>query len=295
MDIATFVPPAGAASSATLSAQTLFLDLGGTRIAYRDIGPQQGTPLILINRFRGTMDHWDPRLIDRIAGERRVVMFDQPGFARSAGTPPDNLKAFASTAVEVARKLGIDRFDVLGFSMGGTVALQLLLDHPGQVRRAVVAGSTPGFVPGDVPSNQPAGDNVWSVATKAVNSGDDFLFLFFEQTPTSQQAGRDYLARLTKRKDAFLKVVDAPAWQAQLKSASGVRDEATSLLSRLKAIRQPVFVANGRHDIMAPTYASFAMAQELANGWLKIYPDAGHGFLFQHADEFGEDVLRFLR
>lgn len=277
------------------AAQTHVIDVGGNSISYRDVGAKKGVPLLLINRFRGTMDNWDPKLIDRIATERRVIMFDQPGFARSTGTPPDNLRLFASTAVEVAKKLGVERFDVLGFSMGGTVALQLLLDSPASVRRAIIAGSTPGFVPGDVPANKAAGNEVWSVATKPVNSDEDFLFLFFEPTETSQKAGREYLARLTQRKDAFLKQVDAAAWQAQLKSASGVRDASTSLLSRLKEIQQPVLVANGHHDIMAPTYASFAMAQELPNARLKIYPDAGHGFLFQYPDEFGEDVLRFLR
>lgn len=286
---------AAAPSSGTALVETRTLEIGGNTIAYRDLGPKKGVPLLLINRFRGTMDNWDPKLIDKIATERRVVMFDQPGFARSTGTPPDNLAAFASTFVEVANKLGIDKFDVLGFSMGGTVALQLVLDQPARVRRAVVAGSVPGYVPGDVPSNKTAGNEVWSVATKPVNSDEDFLFLFFEPTETSQKAGREYLARLTKRKDAHLKHVDAVAWQAQLKSAFGVKDPETTLLSRLKEIKHPVFVANGRHDIMAPTYASYAMVQELPNGWLKVYPDSGHGFLFQHADEFGEDVLRFLR
>lgn len=284
-----------ASAGGSAGTPTRVIDVGGNAISYRDIGPRSGTPLLLINRFRGTMDHWDPKLVDKIASERRVIMFDQPGFARSTGTPPDNLRSFASTAVEVAKKLGVEKFDLLGFSMGGTVALQLLLDHPGSVRRAVIAGSTPGFVPGDIPSNITAGNEVWSVATKPVNSDEDFLFLFFESSDTSQKAGREYLARLTKRKDAFAKQVEAAAWQAQLKSASGVREASTSLLPRLKEIRHPVLITNGRHDIMAPTYASYAMAQELPNAWLKIYPDSGHGFLFQYADEFGEDVLRFLR
>ncbi|MEC5398562.1 alpha/beta fold hydrolase [Uliginosibacterium sp. H1] len=279
----------------TLDAETRIVNVAGNAIAYREIGPQRGMPLLLLNRFRGTMDHWDPALIDRLATERRVILFDQPGFARSQGTPPDSLKTFAASAVAVAKQLGIEKFDLLGFSMGGTVALQVLLDHPQAVRRAVIAGSAPGHVPGEVPANTPAGAEVWGVATKAVNVDEDFLFLFFEPSASSQRAGRDYLARLTKRKDAFARQVDATAWQAQLKSAMGVHDPATTLLKRLKEIQQPVLVANGRHDIMAPTYASFAMAQELPNGWLKVYPDSGHGFLFQYPLEFGDDVLRFLR
>jgi pimeloyl-ACP methyl ester carboxylesterase len=284
-----------ASPNSTASAETRFLEVGGATLACRDIGPKGAPVLMLVNRFRGTMDHWDPALVDRLATERRVVMFDQPGFARSTGTPADSLAAFASTIVDVAAHLDIARFDVLGFSMGGTVALQLLLDHPEKVRRAVIAGSVPGHVPGDLPSNEIAGPEVWAVATKPVNSDDDFLYLFFEPSTTSQAAGRAYLDRLKLRPDAFARQVDVPAWQAQLKSAGSVRDPETSLLHRLKDIRHPVLVANGRHDIMAPTFASFAMAQALPDGWLKIYPDSGHGFLFQYPEVFADDVLRFLR
>ena len=90
-------------------------------------------------------------------------------------------------------------------------------------------------------------------------------------------------------------MVDAAAWQAQLRSAMAVGTAATSLLPRLGAISQPVLVANGKRDIMVPTYASFAMAQAMPNARLLIYPDSGHGFLFQYPEDFADEVLRFLR
>lgn len=293
--VAADTPASGVShAGSAASVPTQHVDVKGTAIAYRVVGSGPGVPLVLLNRFRGTMDHWDPRLIDRLASERRVILFDQPGFARSAGTPPDSLAGFAASAVEVVRALGIEKFDVLGFSMGGTVALQVLLDHPEKVRRAVIAGSGPGHVP-DVPAGESAETKVWPVATKPVNSDEDFLYLFFEPTSTSQKAGRDYLARLGERKDAFSAQVSAQAWQAQLKSASGVQAPTASLLHRLTEVRHPVLVANGRRDIMVPTYASYAMAQQLPDARLVIYPDAGHGFLFQYPDLFGDEVLRFLR
>lgn len=287
---------AAAASAASASSvETRIVDVEGVKVAYRMVGPERAPVLLLLNRFRGTMDHWDPVIIDRLACEHRVLMFDQPGFSRSEGTPSDSLAAFAAKAVQVADKLGVKQFDLLGFSMGGTVALQLLLDHPEKVRRAVIAGSGPGYVPGDVESNRPAGADIWQVATKPQNSDEDFLFLFFEPTETSQQAGKAYLSRLQVRKDAFLKQVEAPAWQGQLKSAMAIREPNTSLLPKLLGIKHPVLVLNGRHDVMVPTYASYAMAQALPNATLKIYPDAGHGFLFQYPEEFAADVLRFLK
>jgi pimeloyl-ACP methyl ester carboxylesterase len=92
-------------------------------IAYRALGPERGVPLLLLNRFRGTMDHWDPALLAVLAAERRVLLFDQPGFARSEGAPPTSVAAFAANAAAFARALGIAELDLLGFSMGGTVAL----------------------------------------------------------------------------------------------------------------------------------------------------------------------------
>ncbi|MDH6590198.1 pimeloyl-ACP methyl ester carboxylesterase [Variovorax sp. TBS-050B] len=287
--------PALAATGATAAAETRTVAVNGHPMAYRRIGPAHGIPLLLLNRFRGTMDHWDPLLLDRIAAERPVIVFDQPGFARSGGTAPDSLSGFAASAVALLDALGHTQVDVLGFSMGGTVALQLALDHPGRVRRLIVAGSGPGFVPDMPPGVEPAGPAVWQVATKPVNDDEDFLFLFFEETASSRAAGKAYLQRLRARSDAFAKQVDAAAWQAQLRSAQAVGTASTTLLPRLARIRQPVLVANGRHDIMVPTYASYAMAQALPDARLIVYPDSGHGFLFQHAEPFARDVLEFLR
>lgn len=282
-------------ASPTATAPTRHVEVDGHAIAYRIVGTAQGTPLLLLNRFRGTMDHWDPLLVDRLAARRRVILFDQPGFARSSGTAPDSLPAFAASAARLVEALGLRKVDVLGFSMGGTVALQLALDRPDLVRRLVIAGSGPGFVPAMPPGVEPAGPRVWQVATKPVNDDEDFLFLFFEDSATSRAAGKAYLDRLRQRRDAFERHVDAAAWQAQLKSAQGVGTEATTLMPRLAKIPMPVLVANGRHDIMVPTYASYAMAQALPDARLVVYPDSGHGFLFQHAEAFADDVQRFLR
>jgi pimeloyl-ACP methyl ester carboxylesterase len=280
--------------STTASAPTRTIRIDGVDIAYRSIGPGSGVPLLLLNRFRGTMDDWDPALIDSIAAERTVLMFDQPGFSRSSGTAPDSLRAFAASAARFTSALAHRQVDVLGFSMGGTVALQFALDHPALLRRLVVAGSGPGHVP-NVPATLPVPEQVWPVATKPVNDDADFLFLFFENTRDSQAAGRAYRERLRERPDAHAEPVREAAWQAQLRSAMAVGEASTSLLPKLGAVTQPALIANGRRDIMVPTYASFAMAQALPAARLLIYPDSGHGFLFQYPEDFANETLRFLR
>ena len=59
-----------------------------------------------------------------------------------------------------------------------------------------------------------------------------------------------------------------------------------SVLNRLAGITQPVLVANGDNDRLVPTKNSHLLAERLPNARLKIYPDAGHGFLFQYAADF---------
>lgn len=274
----------------SVTADTSFIAVGATRYAYRDMGPRGGVPLVMLNRLRGTLDDWDPALLDLLASDRRVITFDNVGISRTIGRTPTSLVGFAQGAEQFIRALGFDHVDLLGFSHGGVVAQQLALDRPTLVRRMIIAGSGPGFV-----EATPTSEKVWQVAGKPVNSDEDFLFLFFKDTPTSQSAGRSYLARTKLRSDAHEKPVAADAWQAQIAAAMDVGTPETSLLNRLGALNKPVLVANGDNDIMVPTHRSYAMFRALPHGKLVLYPDSGHGFLFQHAEAFGREVLSFLR
>lgn len=282
--------PASSAPYKASTVETLYVDAGAVRYAYRELGPKDGVPLLLINRLRGALDDWDPALLDLLASERRVILFDNVGMAQSSGTTPTTLPGFAEGAAAFLRALGLKQVDLLGYSFGGMVAQQLALDQPQRVRRVILAGSGPGYV-----ENASTADKVWQVAGKPVNVPEDFLYLFFKDTTTSQAAGKAYFARMAQRRNAHATPVSAESWKAQLSAAGGVSTPQTTLLNRLGTLSQPVLVANGDQDIMIPTKASWAMFTALPNAKLVIYPDSGHGFLFQYADEFGREVLQFLR
>ncbi|ODN71529.1 alpha/beta fold hydrolase [Methylobrevis pamukkalensis] len=277
-------PVCGAACVDTLS-----VDVDGNRIAYRRLGPAEGVPLVLLNRFRGTMDDWDPAFLDRVAASRPVILFDNVGVARSGGRSSPRLAGWADDAAAIVRTLTDGPVDLLGFSFGGLVAQELTLRHQDLVRRLVIVGSGAGYVEGANLSPKAI-----EVATKPVNADEDFLFLFFRDTPTSQAAGRAYLDRLEARADAHAALVAPESWQAMLSAGSDVGTPETSLLLRAPAITVPVLVANGIEDAMIPTLQSFALARALPNAKLIVYPDSGHAFLFQHVAEFAADVDRFL-
>lgn len=280
----------GSGGCRTACVETRFVEAGGVRYAYRVIGEADGPPLVMMNRFRGTMDEWDPAFVDRLADDRTVILFDNAGVARSSGAPSPRLAGWADNTATFVGALGYREIDVLGFSLGGLMAQELVHRHPGLVRRLIIAGSGAGYVEGYNVRPQAI-----AVATKPVNTDEDFLYLFFRDTPTSQAAGRSHLARLRQRDDAFAALVSADAWRAMLSAASDVGTPETSLLNRAPDLTIPVLVANGVEDAMIPTYQSFALAQALPDATLILYPDSGHAFMFQFPEAFADTVNRFLR
>lgn len=242
-------------------------------------------PLLLLQRFRGVMDDWDPAFIAAVSARRRVIRFDSAGIGRSAGVVPETIEGMAALAAEVVGRLGLSQVDVLGWSLGGIVAQQLALDYPDLVRRLVVAGSSPGGV-ADGPQPHP---KVREVMTRGANDEADFLFLFHPESDDATAKGRASIRRIAAQPDRGPLTTAASA-MAQLKAIGawkGVRD-------RLRDLIQPVLVANGAHDVMLPAYRSFILSQEAPNAKLIVYPDAGHGFLFQEIEDFSLQIDRFL-
>ncbi|MEU1932787.1 alpha/beta fold hydrolase [Streptomyces coeruleorubidus] len=264
----------------------------GVTYQYRRFGhPTPGSvPLVFFQHFRGNLDAWDPKLIDTIAAKREVILVDNAGVGGSTGTTASTVQQMALDAIDFIDALKLPRYDVFGFSLGGEVAQEVALRRPWQVRRVVLAGTGP---QGGV--DQRATDPDILQRTLKDNPGpEDYLFLFFKNTASSQAAGKEFLQRLGQRTTDH----DAPAGLAtrdrQLTAWSewGIPDK--SKLVRLNALFQPVLVADGESDILMPAKNSRLLAKHLPNAELHIYPDAGHGFLYQYAVKFGTEVNTFL-
>lgn len=270
---------------------TQSVEANGTRYAYRRFGASQGVPLMLFQRFRGTMDHWDPALLEVVAKERPVIVFDNAGVGASTGEVGTEIAGAAKSAAAFVDALGLSQIDALGWSMGGTVVQQLALDRPGLIRRLVLAGTGPGGV-AEAPR---APEKVWQVAAKPVNDDEDFLYLFFTPSQASRDAGIASLRRLDRRLAASKAVVKPESWKNQAGAIAAWAMGKSSAYARLAEITAPALVANGVHDVMIHAYNSYAMAQKLPNAQLLLYPDSGHGFLFQYPDQFGRQVNDFLR
>ncbi|MFD8340616.1 alpha/beta fold hydrolase [Streptomyces solisilvae] len=270
---------------------TLRVEGKSATYAYRDFGKHgQTPPLVLLQRFRGTIDHWDPAFLEPLAARRRVILFDSAGVGESGGTVPSTVEGMADAAIDFLEALGVTEADLLGWSLGGFVAQMVALERPDLVRRLIVAGSGPGGVPGS-PELDP---RVPAMMTAETSTEDHFLYLFFGQSEESQQIGKESLARLEPRLSVSKAEVTAQAWGNQLQAIQRWGSGEGSAWSRLEELQMPVLVANGAHDVMVDSGDSFAMARRLKNAVTILYSDAGHAFLFQHPDEFTRIVLDFL-
>jgi pimeloyl-ACP methyl ester carboxylesterase len=260
----------------------------GGRVVFRRAGPDNGTPLLLCHRFRGTIDDWDPALLNGLAAERHVIVFDGAGVGYSGGEPPSTVAGMADGVIDLLGALGIDEVDVLGWSMGGFVAQWVALSRPEMVCRLVVAGSKPGLV-----AAAPAPDpEVGRVAGKPVNDAEDLLYLFFPDSDEGRVAGLASLERLAGAENpATVSPRAVQAQSAALKSWSAGTETAWE---RLEELTMPILIAAGAQDRLMDAYNSYAMVRRLPNATLVIYGDAGHAFLFQHPSEFARRVLDFL-
>jgi pimeloyl-ACP methyl ester carboxylesterase len=263
----------------------------GVDYAYRSTGASDGTPLVALQHFRGNLDNWDPALIDALASSRRVITFDNRGVAASSGRTPSTFAQMALDAIDFIDALELRQVDLLGFSIGSFVAQEIALVRPGIVRKVVLASSAPQGASG---MHGWAPDVISAVGQPETNP-EGYLSVFFARSDTSRAVGQEVTRRLfgarTADRDA------ATSWQTRLAQYDAVctwGQPNHSLLERVSAIEQPVFVANGEGDPMILPRYSYLLAGLIPGARLKIYPDSAHGFLFQHHAEFAADVDAFL-
>jgi pimeloyl-ACP methyl ester carboxylesterase len=278
----------GKAVTSYRDAPTRTVSAGGVDFAFRELGPRTGVPVILLTHLAAVLDNWDPRVVDGIATRRRVIAFDNRGVGASSGSTPNTIEAMATDAVAFIRALDLEKVDLLGFSMGGMIAQVIAADEPQLVRKLILAGTGPA-----------GGDGITNVTRIAhldtlrglLTLQDPKQFLFFTRTPGGRQAGKAFLARLKERTEERDKSISLRSYGAQLKAIHRWGKQQPADLS---VIRQPTLVANGESDRMVPTINSVDLAQRLPNADLVVYPDAGHGGVFQFHEQFVDKALEFL-
>jgi pimeloyl-ACP methyl ester carboxylesterase len=274
-----------------ITTPTRFVEVGGTRFAYRCWGNNASSqpPLLLLQHFRGGMDHWDPLMTDGLAEGREVILYNGRGVASSGGTPRTRIEDMADDAAAFVRSLGLTQIDVLGFSLGGFQALDLTWRHPDLVRKLMLLGTGPRG------GNPDMEVRVLSTAVNPVPTFEDFLYLFFGRSARAEKAAREFWQRRHQRADqdppSSPEVANAQIEANMLYLPRLSEDDP---FAYLRGIHQPTFILNGVNDVMIPTVNSFYMARNLPNAQLFIYPDSGHAAQFQYPQRFLRHAVQFL-
>ncbi|KAK9319839.1 Alpha/Beta hydrolase protein [Lipomyces orientalis] len=223
---------------------TRYIDVLGVKTAYRHFGSKAGVPLLFNQHFRGTMDHWDPLLINTIAEKRPVILFDSHGVGKSSGEIPATFSAWATVAASLVKALGIEKVDVFGFSMGGMVAQMIGLNFPEITRRLIIGGSSPSYGEGIV-------------------SGPEWPFVMLLNASTSQEAEEAFIKTFYSQSEA--KIAKGKAWWKRMNERT---EDRSPYLNKKGSLRQAAAVG-----------AWFTPGPNPDNSYDRLggVEDAGHG------------------
>lgn len=274
------------------TAPTRFIETRLETYAYRRFGAGAGPPLVCLQHFTGTLDNWDPAVADPLAQGREVILFESAGLGRSTGAVPTTVPGMAEHFLAFAEALGLTQVDLLGFSLGGMVAQVAALERPSLIRRMLLVGTAP-----------EGGEDVMHIEKPELSRilGDPTLKgyqvlvkLFFTPSEASQAAGQAFATRLMTRTEDREPLSGPNVAQAQVAAFRTWERVDGERFARLRLITQPCLVVNGVFDTMIPVRNSYFLVEHIPNATLLVYPDAGHGSLFQFHDSFVQQAALFL-
>jgi len=274
------------------TARTKFLEANGHSYAYRRFGNGSGLPLLCLQHFTGTLDNWDPAVTDPLAAGREVILFDNAGVGGSSGDVPTTIAGMTAHAMAFLDGLGIQTCDVIGYSLGGMIAQQMVQDRPSIVRRMILVGTAPRGGEDIMHLEKPT---LAKRIQDPTNKGYDVLKkIFFTSSAASQVAADAFARRLSQRNDDRDPPSGPKVAGAQTAAFREWEMFTGERFADLRAIRHPTLVVNGVHDEMIPVSNSYRLSENLPNAVLVTYPDAGHGSLFQYPESFTKHAAAFL-
>jgi len=271
-----------------IDAKTQHVSVNGTKFAYRTLGLESDVPIVMFNHLAGTIDDWDPAVVDGLAAHHQVITFDNRGIGGSKGVAPKTVEAMADDGIAFIKALGLSKADLFGFSLGGAVVQDIVFKEPDVARKIILGGIGPrgGIGIGSIP-----GQAYLTQLRSMLTFTDIRTFLFFTRTENGKREAQKFLARLRQKKSGRVRKVSTRSFRAQLAAITAYAESPWPDLSRITV---PTFVANGEDDIMVPSVNSAHLMLGIPGARLSLYRDAGHGGIFQYHEQFVKECLAFL-
>lgn len=241
-----------------------------------------------IDTSTGVITAAGSRFAYREVGPCGVIAVDYRGVGASGGLAPLTIDEMARDVIALIRALGHQTVDLMGFSLGGMVAQDVVLKAPDLIRKLILTGAGPAGGAGISKVDAIS----WPLILKGLFTfRDPKTYLFFIATANGRSAAKAFIARTKERKADRDKGLIPRAFLRQLKAIHAWGRQSPQDLTRT---RIPVLVANGENDIMVPPPNSHDLARRIPGAELVIYPDAGHGGIFQYHTQFVPTALAFL-
>ncbi|MBS4461154.1 alpha/beta hydrolase [Aerococcaceae bacterium zg-B36] len=267
-----------------------YINVAGNQIAYRELGKGKSVlPLVMLVHLAATLDNWDPKLLDLIAVKHHVIVLDLPGVGGSQGKVAATIPGMAEQAIEIINTMGYEHINLLGLSMGGMIAQEIVRIKPSLVNRLILAGTGPR---GGKEIDKVTGKTFRYMLKAAIERIDPKRYIFYNHDEEGKVEANKVLGRMGTRQAAYAdKEMRVPGFLTQLKA---IKRWGKAAQDDLSYITQPTLIVNGDKDMQVPTQNSYDMHEKIVDSRLIIYPKAGHGSIFQFADEFAKELIEFL-
>lgn len=274
-------------SAATI--ETSFAEIDNRKLAYRIIG--SGEPIILCNRFRGTLDTWDPLFLDALAVNYTVITFDYSGIGYSTGSLPTGITEVAKDVRDIAAYLQLEKIILLGWSYGGFVAQAATFKYAELITKTILLGTNP---PGK--NEIPFEDIFLKTALKPVNDLDDEVILFFEPaSEISKTAALSSHNRIAERIAVEKIPSSMEVFQRYFEGGDSFREDVLDLRNRFINTNVPFLVIMGDHDICFAIENWFPLVRKIKSAQLVVLPQTGHGPQHQYPEMVAGYIDNFVK
>ncbi|NEW62789.1 alpha/beta fold hydrolase [Granulicatella sp. zg-ZJ] len=267
-----------------------YIMVSGNRIAYRELGKgKSALPLVMLIHLAATLDNWDPKLLDLLSEKQHIIVLDLPGVGASEGKVAGTIPRMAEQAITIIQELGYEKINLLGLSMGGMIAQEIVRLNNELVNQLILAGTASR---GGKEVDKVTGKTFRYMLKASLERVDPKRYIFYNHDEQGKLEAEKVLNRMNIRQDSYAdKAMKVSAFLTQLKA---IKRWGKSQSDDLRFITQPTLIVNGDNDMQVPTENSYDMHEKISGSQLIIYSNAGHGSIFQNADTFSKDVFTFL-
>jgi len=279
----------GTSAYANPKPTTKTITVGDAAIAYRILGGKTATPLVLLSPLGSTLDDWDPAVIDGLAKSSTVIVFDNKGVGSSTGKTPASIAEMAQDAVSFIKALGYSKVNLLGFSMGGFVAQEIVETEPQLINKLILVGTGPQGSEGLAEIGQKL-QGAANLSPKEV-----FLGGLFAPTESSRKLGEASFARIAAKTEGRDLPLSKESFGAEFAAVLGWAQPDTAGFARAKSVTNPVLIFGGQCDFFIPVVNPVKLYEAFPNARLVLLPDAGHASFFQYPGLFVQEAANFLK